>query len=359
MNIKLQKKQILPLMFFLVLIGIVGVFFFQENRKDKDKIDNRENSQDFSSDLLVWEEATSSAPWSIRDSHGSVVFKDRMWLFGGIEGGGEFSGNYGDLEHKSDIWVSENGTDWQLVREDAPWRKRRSLAMVVFKNKIWLLGGLVQERYQETKNDVWYSEDGEHWFEAAVAPWSAREGHTVVVFQDKIWVMGGVDFFTKEYKNDVWYSEDGINWIETTPSAPWSPRYDHAVAVLKNKMWLLGGLIRGGATESDIWVSENGTDWQLVNEEAVWPTRHGHTAVTFKDRIWIISGWNSNQDKALRDVWCSEDGENWVEATSFAPWLGREDHTSLVFQDKIWILGGMDTNWVWRNDVWCATTNNN
>lgn len=72
-----------------------------------------------------------------------MVFKNKIWLFGGLGGGTIKVGSpeYGEIPHKSDIWVSENGRDWQLVTEKAPWGERRSAGVVVFQDKIWLMGG--------------------------------------------------------------------------------------------------------------------------------------------------------------------------------------------------------------------------
>jgi len=306
----------------------------------------------FNPTLLNWQKITDSIPWSKRDAHSATVFQGKIWLLGGVEGTENFSNNYGILPHKSDVWVSEDGKDWQLVIDNAPWGERRSLTTVVFQNKIWLFGGWEKEK-MDHKNDVWVSENGRDWQKAlSSAPWSARCGHSVAVFDNKIWIIGGVNFYKREVKNDVWYSEDGINWIKAASNAPWLARYDQTVVVFKNKMWLMGGVNLNKQTKNDIWVSENGRDWRLVINNAPWPKRHGHTSVVFKDRIWIISGWNTQQNQGLRDVWYSENGYDWEKTLKDAPWAGREDHTSVIFKDKIWIMGGMDTDWAWKNDVW-------
>ena len=51
----------------------------------------------------------------------TAVFQNKMWLMAGVEGGRVKTGetNYDQMEHKNDIWVSEDGFSWQLV-SDAP-----------------------------------------------------------------------------------------------------------------------------------------------------------------------------------------------------------------------------------------------
>ena len=299
--------------------------------------------------FLDWEKIISDAPWGERDAHASIVFQDKLWVFGGLSGKEDFDGVYGKLPHKSDIWISEDGKDWQLITNNAPWGERRSLQIVEFEDKLWLIGGW--EKGIGSRNDVWSSINGIDWVkEVSSAPWTAREGHTIIVFNNKIWVFGGVDFAQRKLMNDVWYSEDGINWNQATLNAQWTPRYDHTVTTFKDKMWLFGGLAFGGVLKDDIWVSDDGKNWQLITNNAPWGKRHGHTSVVFKDRIWIISGFSI--DGGLNDVWYSKDGFAWRPTLVENQWVGREDHTSVVFKDKIWIMGGMSDNWIWKSNIW-------
>jgi len=196
-------KKILLKISLLILLMVIGIFVFLTLKKEK--------SPSSGPASLKWQEVLPNAPWSGRDAHSTIVFKDKIWLFGGVEGGStehQFSKKspaYGEVPHKSDIWVSQEGKNWQLVKEKAEWGERRSMSTVVFKDKIWLMGGWTAD-FGETKNDVWVSEDGINWDAVNLAPWSPREGHTVVVFKDKIWLMGGMAD-NKDYwlwKNDVW-----------------------------------------------------------------------------------------------------------------------------------------------------------
>lgn len=317
-----------------------------------EEIKRKELTSSLNSALLSWEKVNPNAPWGTRDSHFSIVFQDKIWLFGGLDGGKNFDGIYANLPHKNDIWNSDDGKNWQLVTNNAPWGKRRSLQIVEFQNKLWLIGGW-ENQSGKTKNDVWSSKDGVNWTRAVIStPWTPREGHTVTVFQDKIWLIGGVDFTQRKTMNDVWYSENGINWSKAVFNIPWSNRYDHTTVVFDNKIWLIGGL-RAGQIKNDIWVSDDGQNWRLVTNNIPWPKRHGHTSVIFQDRIWIIGGWGIRG--GLNDVWSSKDGLTWQPALNKNQWTGREDHTSVVFQDKIWLMGGMDSDLIWKNDIWRST----
>jgi len=315
-----MKPSLFKKILFLILvieIGLFGFLFFRETKKINVllgevpihliKIIKKERTLPFKPEYLIWEEAVANAPWSKRDAQTAVVFDGKIWVMGGIEDG-ETKLPYELHIHKSDVWVSENGKDWKLVTDKADWGKRRAQASVVFKDKIWIIGGWEKESW-EHKNDAWYSEDGLNWLiSTSSAGWSPRRGHSVVVFNDKIWLIGGVD--DKGAKNDVWVSDDGKNWQLVTDSAPWSRRYDQTVTVFENKLWLVGGAQPGLPGEKDIWVSEDGKNWQLLTNNPPWPGRHGHCTLLFKDRIWILGGWDGI-GKGFNDVWYSEDGFSW------------------------------------------------
>lgn len=361
----IDGKKFLVIIIGGVIIGGAIYFFFLfdlpsiETKKEIQKEKEIQEQEIFNPTLLSWQEITTPVPWSPRDSHGVVVFKDKLWLMGGLNGNGfvEKPGvvRYGEAPYFSDVWASEDGFNWSLVTDKAAWGERRSIQAVVFGGKIWLIPGWGPG--EGLKSEVWSSEDGYYWKrEVAVAPWSAREGHRLTVFQDKLWLIGGVNYEKRETKNDVWSSEDGKNWFEVTAAASWSSRWDHGVVVFKDKLWLIGGMDLNDNVLGDIWVSENGKDWSLVTDNPPWSERQGHEVVVFQNRIWIVGGFNSlNQGGGNNDVWFSEDGIDWQKTEKDPTWLGREDHKAVVFQDKIWILGGMTTDWKWQNDIWSST----
>jgi hypothetical protein len=301
------------------------------------------NSQGFSEGLVslsaipvhdgsTWTEATSSAAWSGRSDHTSVVYDNKMWVIGGLDG-----------VLKNDVWYSSNGITWTQATSSAAWSARESHTSLVFDNKMWVIGG-----YDGTNRlkDVWYSTDGISWTQAtASAAWAGRFNHKSVVFDNKMWVFGGD---IGSYTNDVWSSSDGITWTQATASANWSTRANHTSLVFDNKMWLMGGY--GGSFNNDVWYSTNGITWTLATSSASWPTRTGHTPAVYDNRMWVIGGLNSSS-ATINDVWYSTDGINWTQATAAAAWATRYYHSSVVHDNKMWVLGGTGGSGK-NNDVW-------
>lgn len=307
---------------------------------------------------LNWKQEVATAPWQDRDSLAVVVYKNKLWLMAGLNANNSTIApgniNYEKAEYFSDVWSSEDGINWIKIVDNSPWQNRRSIQIVDFKDKMWLMGGWgPQVGY---KNDIWSSEDGVNWImEKESAEWPAREGHSLFVFNNKLWLIGGVRYDKQLLFNDVWSSEDGINWTEVSKVSAWAPRWDHSVVVFKNKLWLMGGMIFGGQMFNDIWSSEDGINWTQITAQAPFETRQGFFATEYRDRIWVIGRLDAEGNGGINDVWYSSDAINWQKTSNDPLWLGREDFGAAIFKDNIWIFGGMDKNWTWTNDIWHST----
>jgi len=290
-------------------------------------------------DAANWQEATSTAAWSARAQHASLVFNNKMWVIGGIASG----------TRKSDVWHSSDGITWTEATETAAWTGRNGLTSLVFNNKMWAMGGFDGV---EDQDDVWSSADGLTWtLETGTAGWAGRLEHSSLVYDDKMWVLGGL---AGSNTNDVWSSTDGATWTQATAAAAWSPRWGHTSLVYDNKMWVFGG--NDGADSQcsgsrcrDVWYSANGTTWTQATDTAAWSDRYDHASVVFNNKMWVLGGFDSGgwQD----DVWSSTDGVNWTEETNAAAWPDRAGNTLLVYDNTVWILGG-NTAGGDVNDVW-------
>jgi hypothetical protein len=213
------------------------------------KLPGAENSNQVwsSRDGVAWTLETDSANWCPRVSPSFAVFKDRMWILGGTEN------FYDDNEEtlKNDVWSSGDGRTWQLETRNAAWSKRTHAQAVVFDNKIWILGGGAWRPETIPKNDVWCSEDGVNWTEVTpAAPWAPRMWFSLVVYRDRLWVLGG---WSRTHGNfgDVWYSKNGRDWTELKSDVIWTKRHEHAAFVFNNRIWVAGG--HADPLNSEVW----------------------------------------------------------------------------------------------------------
>ncbi len=318
-----------------------------------------EEPNKFDPTKLVWQEAAPSASWPARDSHAVYVFKNKLWLSGGLNADGLKTGDgspdYVNAKYYNDIWSSDDGINWVLVKEHANFFPIRSASVIYFKNFLYMMGGW--SPLNGYNNGIWKSEDGTNWSEVkSKTDWPEREGQKVVEFKGKLFLIGGVRYgSSKELFNDVWSSDDGTNWMQVASTTPWLPRWDHDVAILDNKMWLVGGMQSIDIGFSDVWYTEDGATWTLATDSAPWGRRQGHGMVNYKDTLWLVGGINMDNNSDALNSWFTTDGFNWQSVLS-GPRFSREDHEVLVFKDKIWMFGGMDSGWHWNSDIWFSST---
>ncbi len=312
-----------------------------------------------------WTKVTDSAAYAPRDGAGALVFQNKMWLIGGW--------NPGDKKFfpricNNEVWSSANGADWTLEKPNtflaarfdpaADWEGRHTAGYVVFKEKMWIVGGDVNQKHYHF--DVWNSSDGKNWTfvnKGQAVPWGPRALHYTLAFRDRIWVMGGQTIpnlapADEAIHRDIWTSADGIAWEQVKPVEPyWSPRgMIGGSTVFKNRIWILGG----GTYDTpkyperkyynDVWSSADGVHWDRAVTSSPWAPRQYHDVAVFDDRLWVLEGYA----KANRnDVWHSADGVTWHEVKE-TPWKPRHAASVFVFDDALWMVAGNNM----EKDVW-------
>jgi hypothetical protein len=126
---------------------------------------------------------------------------------------------------------------------------------------------------------------------------------------------------TRDSRNDVWFSEDGIDWTEadTSKSAEmWAGRGGHKAVVCDGKMWVFGGRDQGELPSSsddtvyeDIWHSADGEIWRKAADLPPWPEDSQYTVFSFKDSLWAIAQDYLGGGEYDEGIWRSE-GVPWL-----------------------------------------------
>jgi len=311
----------------------------------------------------VWTQVTNAAAWNPCDGVGALVFQNRMWLLGGWN-----PGIY-PMKCHNEVWNSKDGAAWTLVKPNTftkagfdasrDWEGRHTAGYVVYKDNMWIIGGdALQGHYQF---DVWNSADGKTWThvnKGHPAPWGPRVLHYTLVFKDKIWVMGGQttpQFAPAEevLYRDIWNTTDGIHWNKIEPKEPYWPARGMigGSVVFKDRMWILGG----GTYDTpktpkrefynDVWSSPDGVHWERHIEHAPWKARQYHEVAAFDGRMWVMEGYEGRGNR--KDVWYSADGTTWHELPD-TPWNPRHAASVFVFDNALWMVAGNN----FEKDVW-------
>ena len=297
----------------------------------------------------------SADSFTPRDSCGELVFRDRLWIFGG------WVDSFKDPPR--DVWNSADGKKWSRVTEAAAWKHSDFPMTVAFKDRMWVMGGWHGGRlpHASASNSVWSSTDGADWkLECEAAGWSPRMAGGIVAFKDRIWVLGGIQKYyfgdDNDLKNDVWSSTDGVKWEQATAAAPWSPRAYLGAVVHNGRIYVIAGgnYLPRYQAKNDVWSSDDGANWRLETDNAPFSPRVWFSAEVYRGHIWVLGGWSNGPSRNWNDVWYSPDGKNWKELKTKTIWAIRHEHSAYVFQDKLWVVGGHAaplTNDVWQLDL--------
>ncbi|MDP1800509.1 MAG: LamG-like jellyroll fold domain-containing protein [Bacteroidota bacterium] len=248
----------------------------------------------------VWESVDGNnwtlidtADWESRHCFGGLVHNNKMWVIGGDQIQDHF---------QNDVWNTVDGLNWTKLCDSVPWGNRATHMACSFDGKIWVMGGqkiISGSNTLDTEyNDVWNSIDGITWnLVTDSAAWNPRgQISEVIVFNNKMWIIGGGTYnWDRKYYNDVWSSSDGINWTLVTHQAPWAAREFHEVIVYNNAMWIIGGYDGNTGNRKDVWYSEDGATWHEL-KNTPWPERHACAVLNYDQSLWVIAGnmWNDS-----------------------------------------------------------------
>jgi hypothetical protein len=312
-----------------------------------------------------WRRVTDKAAYAGRDGAGSLTFKKKMFLIGGWNPGNK---QQFPMICNNEVWSSTDGKDWVLVKKNthldntfdrnSDWEGRHTGGYVVYRDRMWLIGGDTNQGHYQP--DIWNSADGQTWTQVNPrhrAPWSPRALYHTVVFKDRIWVMGGQTMpafapSDEAFYRDIWTTTDGKTWTEVKPREPyWSSRGMIGGGVVFNgRLWILGGGTYNTPTTqarkyfNDVWSTSDGVHWKNHTHQASWPTRQYHHVTVYDGRMWVLGGYRAG-DK--NDVWYSRDGTNWYRQFG-TPWQARHAASVFVHDTSLWIAAGSCMS----RDVW-------
>jgi hypothetical protein len=339
-----------------------------------------------------WERVTKKAAWSNRYDHAAVVFDGKIWIFGGYD-----SGRLKGDSYLEDVWNSEDGKEWTLVTESAPWNGRRGHTVTVFNDgsgeALYLVGGFEADEstgYRQYTNDVWKSVNGKDWTQIKGRTYPVgnmdsdfmpRMDHVCLAAQqngtDYMFLIGGTsqleDFtgtYSQLYFHDVWRTEDGIVW-EKLASNDFGMRAELAACMdpATGRIYLHGGTHgvtfdnedldnHPGEDYYSVWYSDNGTDW--IPDLTFSLLRAGHSLILYDGSLWLFPGKIDNQEHtryAEGDYYYTyrnEGNTGWTLDSEGSAFSGRHSYTTVLFDGKVWVLGGETADNGPNNDVWCG-----
>lgn len=205
-----------------------------------------------SEDGLRWTKVGAANPPNVgaRTYFGCAThrIKEQEWIY--VVGG----------HYKKDVVRSLDGIEWETVATDLSFLGGTALpqgegwtgSLVSFDGALYVIcgGGTISEG--PPRKTVWKSTDnGVTWERQADFPGSPRRYTDVVVFDEKIWVVGGYDDTGVGNLADVWYMTKSGAWHQVATPADYIGRHATGVGVYNNQL-----VIVCGNYHNDCWVME-------------------------------------------------------------------------------------------------------
>lgn len=283
----------------------------------------------------LWKRALEKAPFGERWNHSLVVFKDRLWMLG----------RRGNLfDSPADIWSSADGVTWRLEADSPPFPSG-AIKAVAFLGRLFVMvdhpftaGDFGTGR----RNEIWSSADGLAWTLVTAAPeFPARNEAEFLVHGDKLVVMAGtMNSGMGSPFSDVWMSGNGSLWVQVN-TRPVEFHTGRALSFAGRLRVLGGGMAPYQPKVAKLLSSADGAAFDGPAAPAGLFPRGAHAAAVHAGKMWIVAGNDgATPVKKLDDVWCSADGETWTLIDSHAPFQPRDGAAAASFLGRLWVSGG-------------------
>ena len=156
-----------------------------------------------SSDGKSWTQLAANAPMGPRYGGQLLEFRGRLYLIAGATQLDGDSGEqaYPDYLTHSDVWVSDAGSEWELLTDNPGWEPRLWHSVVPYAGKLWLFGGFSNRR-NINLGDLWWSDDGRTWHQAELTGGpSPRHFASAIATDEGLLIAAGNSW---PVLNDVW-----------------------------------------------------------------------------------------------------------------------------------------------------------
>ena len=281
-------------------VNVKGKFYLVGGRGLK-------NVNEFDPATSAW---TSAAKPPIELNHfQAIVYKDEIYICGAMTGG------FPHEKPVANIYIYNPAADsWRIGAEIPKERQRGSGGVVVYKNKFYLVCGILDGHW--TGNVSWFDEYDPktgQWKQLPDAP-MARDHFRAAVVGNKLYCIAGVQSNAMEKKLlnntiaqiDVYDFKTG-QWTTTNAKLP-TLRAGNALVVVKNEILVIAGESTAQKISHNEVEAYNVKTGEFTKLPPLVAGRHATGAIYFDKKIYTTAGvGNSGGSPLLNSIECFSD----------------------------------------------------
>ena len=283
---------------------------------------------------MTWQTVNTKGNLVARHEAGLVGFNDKLYLLGGRR-----INPVNVFDTKTATWTTKSASPLEI----------HHFQPVVFENKIYIIGAMTGRYPGEVplKNIMIYNPSTDTWSEGDEIPEHRRRGGAgVVVYNNKIYLVGGI---TDGHRTGTvsWFDEYDPKTGQWRVLKDMPNGRDHfQAAVVDNKLYAAGGRTTSQVTKQvfDLVVDEldiydfNTHAWSTSRSPLPTP-RAGNITTAIADQIWVIGGESMAHKLAHHETEIFDiKTQQWITGPSLN--LGCHGTGVAIIDDHLWIASG-------------------
>ena len=217
---------------------------------------------------------------------------------------------------------------------------------IVTKNRVYLLGGYTNNSSSLTEHTAPINEDGAlgEWATSTSLPANVSLSQAIVT-KNRVYLLGGViDGSPSSTVYTAPINEDGTlgAWTTSTSSLPAAVYVSQAV-VTKNRVYLLGGIINGSpsSTVYTAPINEDGTLGAWTTSNSLPAKVESSQAIVTKTQVYLLGGYsNGLPSSTVYTATVNEDGTLGAWTTSTPLPANAAYSQAIVTKNRVYLLGG-------------------
>ena len=252
-----------------------------------------------------WVDQRAVGPAGVQRQYaGTCIHNGRVYLAGGVTAG---------VVYHNDVWWSDDGLTWNQAAVNTPFPARKEIGLLSFQGNLFMLGGF--DGINPCDNVYKSIDNGTNWTLVSAASIGTWATHNVFTTDGTYMyeMGGGVGPFSQASRSLNGATWQNLGYILTTRT--------YGAAVVQNGVILLFG---GSVANSMQYSTDQGVSWNTY----VVPINSLHPGVAFVGNRLFVVGVNNGSS----DVLVLADYDTWFQQGSVGPSLGyaRVDTTTVV-----------------------------